>query len=513
MATTTFKIYTIEGIDYDAIIALYRQFCEQGERKLDHTKTNVSVYGFVEEQYTQTRKPRKPLMDNVRIKNKAIYLVHTIAYRQLTNREEGVEGASIQYSIMQSVLGNDVYELLKALEELCYIKRYSSYIIGKSSRHYKVLGDIISTECSNYTIRKYIDKTKKLLKEAVLVRIAAPEFKELYGENFAETYIKNLNKFKIKEEIKLNDFIEKQIASYPNKETYYNFIKESFKSDLKIYSIDNNNRIYHILTSLERKLKQFINIKYSIDCKNSHPVLFNYFIFNYKGIDVYNSYLISSILYSIDSKTLLSENPYRYDIEKLCNILINNYIDKSIIAKFTSDELLYIYKTTKGSFWDDILREHQGDGFDRAEIKQKMFAEVFYSKTKKLSWMEFAREFEAQYPTVYDLIEQWKEPLKNDTLKGILLDKKRAVELGDMTLMQNQETALPNFMMLMESEIFREVLKSLYRKRISAVHIHDAIVIPDARAMVDIEKVESVMRDAYKQFGLHPTFSVDVYGQ
>ena len=42
-----------------------------------------------------------------------MYLVHTIAYRQITNREENVEGASIKYSILQSVLGEDVYELIK----------------------------------------------------------------------------------------------------------------------------------------------------------------------------------------------------------------------------------------------------------------------------------------------------------------------------------------------------------------------------------------------------------------
>jgi hypothetical protein len=54
-------------------------------------------------------------------------------------------------------------------------------------------------------------------------------------------------------------------------------------------------------------------------------------------------------------------------------------------------------------------------------------------------------------------------------------------------------------------------LKSLYRKRIGVVHIHDAIVLPDTRAKVDVEQVESVMRDVYKKHGLHPTFSIDVY--
>ena len=506
MAASTFKIYTIEGIDYDAVIAKYRQICIEGEWEFD--VNTISVYGNIEPKRIQTREPRNPLKDDTKIKRKAIYLVHTIAYRQVTNRDNSSDGVTIRTKLLQDVIYEDYYELVKALEQLGYIK-VSPYIVGKSSRRYKIIGNITSTESSDKTIGDYIDKAKKLLKEAVLERMVTPEFKALYGDKFAETYIKNLNKFKIKDKTGLDSYINEQIASTPSKESYYNFIKESFKKDFKIYSIDDNNRIYHLLTSLERELKQFINIKYSIDCKNSHPVLFNYFIFNYKGIDIETSYLISSILYSIDKSLIFSNN--HYDIEKLCNILINNNIEKSIITKFVPDELLYIYKTTKGLFWDDILKEHQGEGLDRAEIKEKMFAEVFYSKTKKLSWKVFAKEFKAQYPNVYHLIEQWKEPLKNEILKGILLDKKRAVELGDMTLMQNQETALPNFMMMMESEIFREVLKSLFRKRIKAVHIHDAIVLPQTRAVVDVNKIEEVMRSAYKHFGLHPTFSIDKY--
>ena len=506
MAASTFKIYTIEGIDYDAIIAKYRQICIEGEWEFD--VNTISVYGNIKPKRIQTRKPRNPLMNDTRIKRKAIYLVHIIAYRQVTNRDNSPDGATIWTKLLQDVIYVDYYELVKALEQLGYIK-VSPYIVGKSSRRYKIIGNIISTESSDKTISNYIDKAKELLKEEIVERMATPEFKALYGDEFAETYIKNLNKFKIKDKKGLDSYIDEQIASTPSKESYYNFIRESFNSNFKIYSIDSNNRIYHLLTSLERELKEFLNIRYSIDCKNSHPVLFNYFIFNYKEIDIETSYLISSILYSIDNSLISSNN--HYDIEKLCNILINNNIDKSIIARFAPDELLYIYKTTKGLFWDDILKEHQGEGLDRAEIKEKMFAEVFYSKTKKLYWKVFAKEFKAQYPNVYHLIEQWKEPLKNEFLKGILLDEKRAVELGDMTLMQNQETALPNFMMLMESEIFSEVLKSLYRKRVSAVHIHDAIVIPQTRADVDVEQVVVVMRDVYKKHGLHPTFSIDVY--
>ena len=509
MAASTLKIYTIEGIDFDAVIAKYRQLCEEGEKEID--ANSISVYGNVEPKYTQVRKPRKPLNDDTRILNKAIYLVHTIAYRQATNREENVEGASIQYAILQRTIGEDVYELLRSLQQLGYIEIDGKYIVGTSSKHYKVLDNITTTHCSNHTIKKYINKTKELLKDAVLKRMTTPEFRAEYGDFFAETYIKNLNKFKIKDENGFNKYINEQIAIQPTKESYYNFIKESFKNDFKIFSIDYNNRIYHILTSLERELKQFINIRFSIDCKNSHPLLFNYFIYNSKGISIELSYLISSILFNIDYSFIYSISNNHYDIEKLCNILINNNIEKSIIAKFTPDELLYIYKTTKGLFWDDILTEHQGEGYDRAEIKQKMFAEVFYSKTPKIAWKEFAKEFKAQYPNVYSLIERWKEPLKHDDLKNCLLARNKAVLLDGKTYTKDQETALPNVMMDLESEIFREVLKSLYRKRIPAVHIHDAVVIPDTRAQVDVEKVESVMRDVYMKFGLHPTFSVDTY--
>ena len=509
MAASTFKLYTIENIDYNAVIAKYRELCEQGEYEI--SPNSISVYDTPEVVYKQTRKPRKPLNDDTKIRNKAIYLVHTIAYRQSTNREEGVEGASIQYEVLQKVIGQDVYEILKALEVLGYIERSYIYIIGKSSRHYKVNGDITSTECVNYTIKKYINKTKELLKEGVIKRLTTPQFKELYGEKFATTYIKNLNQFKIKDRIGFNSYIREQIALEPDKESYYNYIKESFNSDFKIYSIDDNNRIYHLLTSLERELKQYLNIRYSIDCKNSHPVLFNFFIFNSKGISIELSYLISSILYSVDSSLITSTSNNHYDIKKLCNILNSNGIENSIIAKFADDELLYLWKTTTGRFWDDILTEYQGEGFDRAEIKQKMFAEVFYSKTPKIAWKTFAKEFKRDYPNVYNLIMRWKEPLKHNDLKSCLLARKKAVQLKDMTLMTNQETALPNVMMDIESEIFREVLKALFRKRISAVHIHDAVVVPDTRAVVEAEQVEDVMRSAYKKFGLHPTFSIDKY--
>ena len=105
MAVNTFKIYTINGINYDAIIQKYRQLCEQGEVEISSDSLSVFVNSDVE--YIQTRKSRKPLKDDTRILNKVIFLVHTIAYRQITNREEGVDWESPLATIMEELAGMD----------------------------------------------------------------------------------------------------------------------------------------------------------------------------------------------------------------------------------------------------------------------------------------------------------------------------------------------------------------------------------------------------------------------
>ena len=353
------KLYTIEGIDYDKVIAKYRELCEQGIRDIDDdcvvmSGDNIEVTSHL------TRKPRKPLNDYNRTLRKAIYLVHTIAYRQVTNRNKDVVGARLLKSLLRRVIGDDVYELLSALRILGYIEIVDGYIVGKKSMLYKVNGNITTTECSDFTIIGYIEKIKEILHNEVLQRMSTPEFKAIYGDEFTDTYIKNLNKFQIKDKEGFYSYIMGQITLSPIKEAYYKYIIELFNSKFKIHSIDSNNRIYHILTSLERELKQYLNIQFSIDCKNSHPVLFNYFIYISKGLSIDISYKLSFIFYNISKDTIYISNNH-YDVEKLRNELKNNDIDISIIAGFSDDELLYIWKSTIGIFWDDICEYHKDE--------------------------------------------------------------------------------------------------------------------------------------------------------
>lgn len=196
MGVRTFKIYSIENINYDEIIAKYHQLCEEGDFKC---RGGLSVYEIKDLERETIRKPRNGVQDETIILNKAKYLVHTIAYRQLTNIENNVNGVSIRAELLQDVIGRDATELLRALNILGYIKISYHYTIGKESRRYKILGNIHQTIETNGCIENYVNKAKGFLKKEIREQIDE-KLKSTYGDTFVEAYIKNLNKFKIDEE-------------------------------------------------------------------------------------------------------------------------------------------------------------------------------------------------------------------------------------------------------------------------------------------------------------------------
>lgn len=511
MPIKTFKLYVVKDIDYDAVIAKYRTLCAEGITDIDWDKYDCFGRGGGEPTIIVKKAPHAPIKDDTKIRNKCLFLVHSIASRTQAQKEEDEDGVPLLASVLQAVVGEDYIELLTALKDLGYLTATPYYVMGKSAKKFSVVGSITTEPCSNAEIRRYIEHTRKILNERIEARLQSKSFIKEYGDGFGSTYVKNLNKFKISDVKGFNEFVSKAIKNNPNAEGYYDYVISSFDNELKIYKIDDNNRIYHILTSLKRELKQFINIKYSIDCSNSHPVLFNYFLLRSKQVSISSSYTISSILYSSIPLKSSNNSTLLYDIGNLRKALINSGIAKSKIAEFEDDELLYMWKTMRGTFWDDILAAHVSDGYDRAEIKQKMFGEVFYSKTQSIAWKTFAKEFKKTYPNVYKLIMRWKEPLKHEDTKKVLLRRKKAVQVDGKVLMCSPETALPNLMMELESVIFRDILKSLFAKRISAVHIHDAIVVPDVKttAKVDANLIIGIMRDVYKEFGLYPSFKIE----
>ena len=436
------------------------------------------------------------------IENKCRYLQDAII--RMANRKQDDRTFSLNAEILKSIIGNEYKPMLDVIVEMKYIsigdgkwgegKRYY-YQQGKYSMLY-TLNDVevyLTEPFTNLKIQEYKEKTIEKVKEQFEL-YTKPEIIRQFGESFLKSYLTSLNKIKIEDEQGLKEYIKTKTADNPNSNPYYRYVSVELKNKNKsIYRIDDSHRIYHILTNLDRNIKQYLNIDLSIDCKNSHPLLFNYFIFNKLNISFYQSFSISSFIHSIDNSS------FHNDGKNLRNLLISNNIEIEQVAKMKDDELEYIYKTSKGLLWDEICEAHPE--LDRKEVKVAMFQAVFYSHSPIADrWNTYAKEFKSHYPSVYKLIGDWKRKKTSDAVKNYMAEHQLPIDKGS--------ASLSVAMMALEADIFTTILKRLYSKRWNALHIHDCIIIPKTanKNQPTKEEVVGIMQDVYRSFGLAPTF-------
>lgn len=250
---------------------------------------------------------------------------------------------------------------------------------------------------------------------------------------------------------------------------YYSACVNDFSADkMEIYSIDEQGRIYHFLTSLPRELREYYNIKYELDVANSHPLLLNYNLISYYNIN-------NNILLLLYSNTI-----YHYDGEYLCKLLKDNNIE---IDNIPIDVIEYITKTQHGKFYDDFISEF-GD-IERSEIKKKVFSQVFYSHVDDVYVTKFCKAFKKRYPNVWKVIYKLKE--KTD-------DK------------------LPHAMMTNESILFRPILKECWRRGWKVVNLHDALIVFDVKEneAVEVNELKSIIKRVYNKHNLYPTVKLEI---
>ena len=477
------------------------------------------------------RKTIRMTQSDTRLMEKATYLMDEVIYRSILNARNDPDAtgkAIMNARIMKEVLGRDYKPILEAFTDLNYTRCDETYE-SSTAKAYEVLDGIEEVDCPREIERKiqeYQQKTKELLTIARkeqqirtmtrLMRQQDPGATEEQAASFLKRYTAGLNKIKIADETGLNKAIpmlkakaEKELNDKGKPKDpesiriYFDALARTLREDKDIYVIDTQGRMYHFLTGLKRELKDYLTIDFSLDCKNSHPLLFNYILFFSKHCGPRDAYEISlrmkDIAPLVDGKDALGE--YHYVGKSIRNLLISSGLKEAPLAVFTDDELKYIYETTNGVFWDNICREHPE--YERSDIKQKMFAEVFYSNTTRLVYKEYGKMFKDRYPNVYREIVRWKTP-------GKYYDIQRY--LDDNGVYAKKPTAsLSVALMSLESRIFRSVLASLYRKRYYAVHIHDCIVIPQTgnTHQPTREEVERLLMKEYAKYGLVPTLKAE----
>ncbi|WP_373162222.1 hypothetical protein [Phocaeicola dorei] len=429
-------------------------------------------------QYETIQGKSKAIPRKLILHEKYTFLIHKLIKRCRNNKEG--DFTRFNTKVLQATLGAVYKDMLGTLAAMNIIRIANEYIPTIQARLIEFNSNLSVTSEMRYNaaIDKYDKKMEQELKKYEKEQLE--EIRSEMGNELYDNFIKSLNLLHLTHETEAKDYLNRHKFMSAKSKEYFSYILEEYKKkDFKILSVDRNLRIYSILTQSPRIFKNFTNIKFTCDIHNSHPLLFNKIIIDKYNIDNNILHILYNNINNIDNSL--------YSVGKqLRKTLINSNIQECKIANIPNDVWEYIYKTSKGVFWDDFTDLDEFKRLLRSDIKVTLFREVFYSKTLTTKGKDFAKVFKKKYPNIYKLV---KESKKND------------------------RTYLANQMMKIESSLFRNILAKLYAKRFKVLTIHDAIVILDVKANTKCnpELVQSIIGKEYQRIGLFPNSSVDYY--
>ena len=471
-----------------------------------------------------------------------IVAVIDILYRRYLNSSNYNGSFYVPAKYLKSASNNYVY-ILQTLSHMLIIDKSINYTNGKYDRATFEIRDkskfhLQAASTLDRTTQKYIEKvveyehkrhTEKLKR---IVKATSAEFVERYNYSLSKltiidkhAAIEYINSEYNKEEDEIRK--EKRLHTV-NKITSKDYVKD-------IRALDENGRFYHIGTELQRDIKRFTNILFTIDCKNSHPFLFSYLLLKYivQGtIDTDEDYrddIYHSVLYNLIEHIKNNKGYYNHlqFSDFASKNLKNRKLSKSNLAKIEKiiqsfetiqpDVWRYIYDVSEGKIWDMFVEAFDED---RTKVKQNVFASVMYSYAKKrekkldeerAKWVNM---FKSLYPSVFQYINEIKQSLHQQCKdKGLVRELKHpyTVMLGTypVTYTQKDDILLSMLLMRLESKIFTNILTKLFNKRVVSFGIHDAVAVINSK--LSEEDIKQIMMNEYKKFGLVPTLSVDYY--
>lgn len=426
------NIFSLEDISIDNIVEKHIALLEE-RAKPQQVITNfqdVTCDNTFVAQYETIQGKSKAIPRKLILHEKYTFLIHKLIKRCRNNKEG--DFTRFNTKVLQATLGAVYKDMLDTLAAMNIIHIANEYIPTIQARLIEFNSNLsVASEMRyNAAVDKYNKKMEQELKKYEKEQLE--EIRSEMGNELYDNFIKSLNLLHLTNETEAKDYLNRHKFMSAKSKEYFSYILEEYKKrDFRILSVDRNLRIYSILTQSPRIFKNFTNIKFTCDIHNSHPLLFNKIIIDKYNIDNNILHILYNNINSIDNSL--------YSVGKqLRKMLINNNIQEYKIANIPNDVWEYIYKTSKGAFWDDFIDLDEFKRLLRSDIKVTLFREVFYSKTLTTKGKDFAKVFKKKYPNIYNLV---KESKKND------------------------RTYLANEMMKIESSLFRNILAKLYAKR------------------------------------------------
>lgn len=205
-----------------------------------------------------------------------VSLLHVLFLRYISTGDSNAD-FTLSTSILQNIYRNYNY-MLHVLKFHLVIQGNSESIGDFAITKYTITdpGMFHMVDCKHRVILKDLDKLSEILKQRHQQNIRVA--KERTSGKYIDTYNKMIKSIKLVDEEGVKRFMDEHKFDSIRSEQYYrHIINRLGQREIKeIEKVDNNGRCYHIGTRLPKNLKKYTNIAYSIDCKNSHPLLFSY---------------------------------------------------------------------------------------------------------------------------------------------------------------------------------------------------------------------------------------------
>ena len=275
----------LRDLDLDKVVERHiREVCFQTEvdyKTLTCTGASTPVFTTVK---------AYPKANVTIMKQKYMFLLHIIITRCLeSNRNKcTLNSLFFTHHIFHDQFTPMIYNLCQMGIISCGAYNAGTYSVVKgrkekkeSTPYYLMDWNIDYAESTNVRLIKWSKELTKHNKN---------NKKKYKRSAFTDNYNKSLKEVRLVDRdgalLYINDHFKKDTHEY-----HYNmrFINNIDQANI-IYSIDDQGRIYHILTSLPKLLRRYYNIKFEFDIANSHPMLFNALLIQYyklKAIFIY----------------------------------------------------------------------------------------------------------------------------------------------------------------------------------------------------------------------------------
>ncbi|MDF9800806.1 hypothetical protein OKW21_006069 [Catalinimonas alkaloidigena] len=337
------------------------------------------------------------LPDNLKpYKDRFLYPIHLLnVNRILSTKYEHYDYIPLMSELLQDMLGSSKLKSFDNKKPYSFILNYLKdngiieqdtnvkYIPGKRAKAYRITEQYRYCQIrqieivDDYMFSKVV-KWKDNLFDSSIPYLAANRMNLNSLSIDANAATKFLEK---KYSISVDDYLSGELTNQVRIDKdladRYGKFEQQYAAVNKIYFLPDfsrskaNNRVHTSLTSLSKSLRQFLYLPdekarlFSIDCRNSQPLIFN--------------------------------------------VLIKQFADRQGI-EIDGDLLLYKNLTEGGRFYEYIADKvgYKLTDDNRSEFKKKCFSSIFYNEFYSKGGGKIEMIFQKLFPTVYKVLEYHK---------------------------------------------------------------------------------------------------------